>query len=428
VSPRGVRRIVGAAGLVLAGSAAVPAWRALGVGGGAAADVPLFEVERGDFVRRIHAEGVLEAAEATVLGPPAVVTRPLTLAWLAPSGSEVKAGDVVIRFDPTDLERDLREGRFDRSTAESRIVQREARDEGSLSNLGRDAEIAALELEHSQRFESRDERIFSRQEIIESEIDHELAARRKDHAQSTGAIHGGLSGAELDLLAIERRKAELKIERAESGLARLEVKAPHDGIFVLTDMWGRRPEVGQMVWGGHAVAELPRLDRMQAKVYVLEADAGGLAAGLSATVELDARPGVLHAAKVVQADALAQRRKGDVPVQYFGVTLELERTDPEAMKPGQRVRAVLTADEHPDVISVPRHAIFEQDDDKVVYVLRDGAFEPVVVTLGAQGLGRVVVEQGLAAGDRVALRDPTRPAVPADAEAARGAGPVGGAS
>ena len=51
--------------------------------------------------------------------------------------------------------------------------------------------------------------------------------------------------------------------------------------------------------------------------------------------------------------------------------------------------------------------------------------------LGPSTLGRVVVESGLAAGDLLALRDPTRPAgAPAGAEAGaeRSAAPAGGAA
>jgi hypothetical protein len=192
-------------------------------------------------------------------------------------------------------------------------------------------------------------------------------------------------------------------------LQKLEVKAPHDGIFVLKAVWGRKPEVGQMVWGGNAVAEIPKLEKMEAQVYVLEADAGGLEAGLSATLVLEAQPDVVYEATVSQVAALAQRRSHRSPIQYFSVTLELERTDPIVMKPGHRVAAVLTLDERQDVLAVPRQSVFEEDGKKVVYVRRGSDFEPVEVELGPSALGRLVIEKGLAEGEDIALRDPTRP-------------------
>jgi len=201
------------------------------------------------------------------------------------------------------------------------------------------------------------------------------------------------------------------------------VRAPHDGIFVLKRVWGRKPEVGRMVWGGNAVAELPKLEAMEAKVYVLEADAGGLEVGIPGSVVLDAYPDQTYSAEVKHADALAQRRNRQSPVQYFQVTLELERTDP-VMKPGQRVQAELILDERADVLTVPPQAVFEDDGKKVVYVHGGDDFESREVELGPAGLGRVVIESGLREGDLVALRDPNR--APDDPVTGRegGSGPV----
>jgi len=144
VSRRVTLILVAIAALVLAVSAALPALRGIG---SVDIRVPTYEVARGDFVRRVHAEGNLDAVDATLLGPPAEITRPLKIAWLAPDGTPVAAGDVVIRFDPSELERELQDGRYDRATADSRIDGRSVREQGSLRNLERDAELAGVELE-----------------------------------------------------------------------------------------------------------------------------------------------------------------------------------------------------------------------------------------------------------------------------------------
>ena len=122
---------------------------------------------------------------------------------------------------------------------------------------------------------------------------------------------------------------------------------------------------------------------------------------------MDVLEKAVNAAKIKKVDTLAKRRTGWIPVQYFGATLELARTDPAVMKPGQRVRAVLALDRRPDAISVPRNAIFEKDGKKIVYKRAGAEFTPVAVTLGPAAVGRVVVEGGLSAGDEIALRDPT---------------------
>ncbi len=129
--------------------------------------------------------------------------------------------------------------------------------------------------------------------------------------------------------------------------------------------------------------------------------------GVPAAVVVEAHPAIEYQAKIKKVDTLAKRRIGWIPVQYFGATLELAATDPAVMKPGQRVQAILALDVRPDAISVPRNAIFEKDGKKVVYRRAGAEFAPVEVTLGPAAVGRVVVERGLAAGDEIALRDPT---------------------
>jgi len=375
------------------------------------AELPLCEVTRADFVREVHGEGLLVAADATSLGPPVNVRRPLKIAWLAKDGSRVASGDVVIRFDPTDFEQELREGLHEVAMTDTRITSRTVRDEGNRKNLVRDADVASLELDYAKRFPSKDETIFPRQEIIEAEIDEGLARKKKSHAQSAGESHGLLAATELDLLAIERRKSEMKVQQAQELLDALIVKAPHDGIFVIGNQWGRPFEVGQMVFRQSTVAEIPKPEILEAELYVLEADAGGLVVGLEAMITLESSPDRRVAATVTQVASLAQRRNHRVPIQYFRMVLELAQTEQEWMKPGQRLRATVAVDALEQVLTVPPQAVFDVDDSKVVYVRRGSGFEPVEVELGPASPGKLVIESGLEEGDRVALRDPTRPDV-----------------
>jgi len=114
------------------------------------------------------------------------------------------------------------------------------------------------------------------------------------------------------------------------------------------DWRGNATKVGDTIWPNDPVAEIPRLDEMEAKVYVLEADAGGLAPDPPRHRRARAHPGRSFPAVVKKVAALAKRRVGWVPVQYFEITLALEKTDPEIMKPGQRLQATLLLDTRSD--------------------------------------------------------------------------------
>ncbi len=378
-------------------------------GGGAEEATPTAPVESGPFVRRVLAEGNLEPVEATPVNGPIDADGSRKIAWMVPDGTFVREGEVVVRFDPTEMEKKLEDGEASRKTAESRIAGTRARAEGTIVNLGRDASMARLELEMASQFQSKDPEIFSRHEIIRSEIDRDLATERLDHAETTRSIHRRVTDADLDLLGIERRKARITIDQAEKALSNLEVRAPHDGVLVYKRDWrGGTKNVGDSVWPGEPIGEIPRLESMRAKVYVLEADAGGLAKGQPATVVLEAHPGRAIEATIEKVATLAKRRVGWVPVQFFEVGLSLDRTDPEIMKPGQRLRAELRLDEREGALTVPRGAVFEKDGKKIAYRRNGSGFETVEIEIGPTAVGRVVVEKGLAKGDRVALEDPTR--------------------
>jgi len=147
----------------------------------------------------------------------------------------------------------------------------------------------------------------------------------------------------------------------------------------------------------------------EAEVFVLEVDGSGISEKQPADVVVEARPDLSFHGAIRLVDKLAQPRQDGSPVNYFGVTIALDKTDPEIMKPGQRVRATLVLDVE-DAIVVPREAVFDRDAASIVYRKAAAGFEPVTVELGPATAGRVVIKKGLAAGDRIALRDPTRAA------------------
>jgi len=372
-------------------------------------DVPVFTVERARFERRVPAQGNLRAVHATLLAVPVGAPVPYRIGWLAPDGSRVHAGDVVVRFDSSDLIKQLTDARDDQKSAGFKIRKQQVEGAAEVTKLGRTAELAHDERDSAGRFQKKDKEIFSRSEIIESEIDSELAQEKEEHAEKAQRAQKTLDGTELDLLAIERRKAELKMGVAQKALSSLDVRAPHDGVLVFKRDYRSEPlRVGDSVWSGQPLAEIPELAEMEAEVFVLEADAGGLAPGKKAEVSLESQPGVTYPAEIRRVDSLAKPRFRGSPVQYFAVVLKLARTDPNVMKPGQRVRAVLDLDDRNNALAVPRQAIFEHEGKMVVYRRKSTGFAPVEITLGPSGAGRVVVETGIAPGDVLAMADPMR--------------------
>lgn len=370
-------------------------------------DVATFQVEPITFARRVTAEGTLKPVKATTVAVPQNATSPMKVAWIAQDGALLHKGDVIVRFDKAEFERLLLAGNEDRSTAMNNLTKANAEAAATRKNLGRDARLAQSELEAARRYTFDDAEIFSRYARIEAEIDQELATDRKRHAEEVLGVRDGLARIERDLLAIADRRAGLKIKQAQEGLQALQVVAPHDGILVLQRTWrGDTPRVGDTMWRGQPIGEIPELSSMQAEVFVLEADAAGLAPEQKATVFLEADARTRFQGKVKNVDKVARPRIPRQPVQYFGVTVELARTDPKLMKPGARVRAILDIESQKNAFAIPRQALFEKEGKKLVYRKQGDRFEPVEVAIGSSTAGRVVVTKGIRAGDEIALQDP----------------------
>jgi len=372
-------------------------------------DVTTFTVKKDKFVRRVNAEGNLRAVKATpISAPQSMGLGALKIAWLATDGTLVKKGDVLVKFDPSEPEKQLRDGEADRAKADAQLKAESIKSKAAVADRATDATMAKDELEQTRRFQSKDSQIFSRNQIVESQIDEQLAGQKQDHAEQAQKIESRLSRSNTAVIAVERQKADLAVNHATQALKSMEIVAPHDGIFVMSRNWrGEQPKLGDTLWPGQKVGEIPLLAEMEAEVFVLEVDGSGLAEKMPAELVIESRPDLKFTGKVRLVEKLAQPRQQGSPVQYFAVVVELDKTDHDVMKPGQRVQATLVLDSE-DAIVVPREAVIDKDGKNVVYRRgADGSFQPVPVELGAATAGRVVVK-GLADGDVIALRDPTR--------------------
>ena len=364
--------------------------------------VPTITLEAEDFERIVPADGYLKAETATEInGPPG--SGPLRIAWLAENGSTVEEGDVVVRFDQEEFKRKLADGKAASNAASAKLQSQYLQGESSVQGRTSAAELAQMDLELSRRRagEATDE-IFSRHEILNFSIDGALSEARVEHAEKATVIDQSINRSKVELLRIERKAGELAVQRAQKGLERMEMRAPHGGVFVYARD-GIEP--GIVVHSGWGIGLLPQTETMEAEVFVLEADALGLEEGKSATVVIESRPEASYQATIKSVGALAQPRQRDVPIQYFMVVLAFEQTDTAVMKPGQRVRASLKLDASRAIV-VPRQCLFEIDNSMVVYRLADGKFEPVEVTLGHGTPGRVVIEEGVEEGDVIATLNP----------------------
>lgn len=122
-----MRLVLAAVMTALAGAAG---WGALRLAKGAAVsaggEVPTTRVRRGRVVVAVTARGELEGGNSEMLTAPTVGGGDLPITFLREPGEVVKAGDVVVQFDTTQQEYNLREAEADLAEAEQQVIQAQA--------------------------------------------------------------------------------------------------------------------------------------------------------------------------------------------------------------------------------------------------------------------------------------------------------------
>src|SRR5689334_1545904 len=66
----------------------------------AAPVLPTAPARKGDFLVVVRCRGELKARRSVQIAAP-VNVQELRIVWLAPTGANVKEGDVIVRFDPS---------------------------------------------------------------------------------------------------------------------------------------------------------------------------------------------------------------------------------------------------------------------------------------------------------------------------------------
>ena len=391
----------------LGGAVAVAAiaWAAWPARGGADGDWT--EVKRGDLVVEVEVTGELRAKETAALGPPPIEDLwEFKISMLAPEGSQAKAGQPVMAFDATELDRKLQQkiaeadeakGKIDKRRADAELAR--ARDVLQLAEAEAKARKARLQVEVPPGLQADRALFTAKLELEESEREIAYVKARTQAARHAEEVA-------LSALEAQRGAAERRVREIREAIASMTVKAPREGTVVYVSNWrDEKKKVGDSVYKTERVLEIPDLASLAASGNIDEADAGRIRPGQKLALRLDAHPDVTFGGRIVSIGDTVQRKSWRDPLKVVKLEIELDGTDTRRMRPGMRFRGTVEAERVAGEVLVPLEAVFRADAGPVVYRRSLGGYEAVRVDLGRRNATHAVVVKGLAAGDRVARRD-----------------------
>ena len=400
--------------VTLIGVVAVISGAFVAVGRGSAPDVPMSAVTRGDFVDRLEIRGEIRPLKSIVLSSP-LQSGELQIIKLVKSGTIVKPGDVVVQFDGSALQRTIQEKQSELRQAEAEIEQARAQ-----SRITEEQNATALmkAQDHLQRARldvQKGDAVprieLEQAKLMVGEVEQrlkELQAKIKSDKASAEASSAGKRR--------RREKAIADLDRAQRGLANLELKAPAAGMVnVLPNPrsggffgeGGQEFREGDRAWAGANVLELPDLSTVHLEARLDESDRGRLNPGQDATVTIEAVPGKEFKARIDKISLLARVdfSSGWPPLKNFDLGLVLLEVDPR-IRPGMTAVARIATERIPDVVLVPSESVFQKDGSPIVYKLDGSMFREQRIQVSRRGKEQAVVTSGVASGDRIATRRP----------------------
>jgi hypothetical protein len=365
--------------------------------------------QRQDLVLDVEVTGVLKSLESEEVGPPQTVSGvwEFKIVRMIPEGSKVKAGDEVIAFDPSELERRL--GDYETEVASISEELGKSRSEGALATADDrlNLEDAQAKLRKAEMKADKPADLTAELTLRVSGIERDLAReevafrRQRDRAKRTQ------ERSNLAILTGRLNRARERVKEYKEYIEAMKVKARRAGTVVYEQDWrGEKKKPGDGSWRGETILEIAALDKMAAEGQVDEVDASKVSVGQRVGLRLEAHPDREYAGVVQEVGSLVRTESPESRVKIAELQLKLLETDPMLMRPGMRFRGRIEIARLPGVLQVPLAALVSTPGGAVVDRLAGRATRATPVTVGRRSREMVEITGGLQPGDRVLLRAP----------------------
>ncbi|MEM1107447.1 MAG: efflux RND transporter periplasmic adaptor subunit [Planctomycetota bacterium] len=448
-----------------------------------ASGVEWYRVQTRSFELTVTESGDLDAVErveikSKVEGRPEII-------YLVEEGTEVKAGEVLVRLDSDDLRTRIEESvlAVEKARADEIFARRgldiernEARARQSVAEVNlalAKLELAKwqkgdvpqarrelnLEFEKAQRLVERTKRDYeisrelfaqkfiSENDLEDSEIEKLEAAegllsaelaksvynlytyqterqqKQSDLDQATSDLEREIAKNESEIARLEADLAskkqtllirEEKLRALQEQLEASEITAPKDGIVVYATSVGRRSRRGDPMAEGRQVRfnetilYIPNITQMVANLSIAEAYEPLVRVGQDVRVTVDARPGEVFTGSIDRTTPLAESGGWLNPGQReFTARVRLDAEPSADLKPAMRCTGEISVGVVEEALAVPVQAVFTEGEDHFCYTPAGGGrVQRQSVDIGRASETLVEILSGLAAGDRVLLRNP----------------------
>ncbi len=283
-------------------------------------------------LKGITAAVVTQSVQAPRLAGQTVPT--LTITRLAPAGSRVKKGDLLVEFDRQDQLRDAIDKQAQAVDLNQQVLQAQAKEDAARAKDETEM-VQAENAVKKARLEMNKVELLSRIDAEKAQEDLDEAVATLAQLKQTFELKRKAALASIRILEIQRDRMRETMLHAQANAALMQIHSPINGIVVFNSIWKTgRPglvQEGDQVRPGVPFMQVVDPTRMEVPVQVNQQDLQALRVGQKAHVRLDAYSDLSFDGVLESLDPMGQTGDFSDKLRTYTAMFSIQGSDPRLM-------------------------------------------------------------------------------------------------
>lgn len=348
------------------------------------------EVSAGEFNDYIRVSGQVHPMTTIQLSPrESGIVEEIVIE----EGTQVKAGDVIIRLSNDDLDMEILNSEANLAEKENALRNTMIQMEQEKMQLS----LNILELETEVKRKGRtlesqkrlvDDGLIGKEEYLRSEEDYVLFCKKLEVTLARAEQDSIYRTVQIQQMEESLKNMKLNMQRIRNRKENLAVKAPIDGELGLLEV-----VLGQSIGSGAKIGQINALDSYKIEALIDEHYIDRVSAGLTATFE---RQNETY-------DAVIRKVYPEVRSGKFQADFKFSEEQPANIRTGQTYYLNLQLGQPESAVLIPRGTFYQKTGGKWIYVVSPDGGKAVKreIRIGRQNPQYYEVLEGLKPGEKV---------------------------
>jgi HlyD family secretion protein len=289
---------------------------------------------------KVTASAELISLSNATIGPPNISRMwQYKIQKMAAENKQVKKGEVILVFDGQRIKNNLIDRQSQLKAAIKKAESDKLKDDATTQDLILKLAEAEMEYEKAKRKAEIVDESSSNIQRLKQQADFRYQTESLAQAKQKLAHHEKAMVINVKVSAGKIRIIQSRVNRIQQEIVKLSVKAPKDGLVMYQENGqGEKVAVGETVYMGRSLMQLPSLDAVALKAEFAEPDKAKLKQGQEVRVIFEAYPEMSYLGSITQLGQAFYPKSANNPKVIFDAQIELGETKPDVMRPGMKAK------------------------------------------------------------------------------------------